>query len=40
MKISKQEYNAMRYFKDTAMTDEFMKGYDNYVAKEVTEKKI
>lgn len=31
--IAPNEYNAMRYFRDTSDTDEFMKGYDNYVAK-------
>lgn len=31
--IASNEYNAMRYFRDTSNTDEFMKGYDNYVAK-------
>lgn len=31
--IAPDEYNAMRYFRDTANTDEFMKGYDNYVTK-------
>lgn len=30
--IAPNEYNAMRYFRDTSNTDEFMKGYDNYVA--------
>lgn len=31
--IAPNEYNAMRYFRDTSDTDEFMKGYDNYVAR-------
>lgn len=31
--IAPSEYNAMRYFRETSNTDEFMKGYDNYVAK-------
>ncbi|UXR08204.1 hypothetical protein [Staphylococcus phage vB_ScaM-V1SC04] len=31
--IAPNEYNAMRYFRDTSNTDEFMKGYDNYVAR-------
>lgn len=31
--IAPNEYNAMRYFRDTSYTDEFMKGYDNYVAR-------
>lgn len=39
--IAPNEYNAMRYFRDTSNTDEFMKGYENYVARygtsEVTE---
>lgn len=30
--IAPNEYNAMRYVRDTNNTDEFMKGYDNYVA--------
>ncbi|WBF82101.1 putative tail fiber protein [Mammaliicoccus virus vB_MscM-PMS2] len=31
--IATGEFNAMRYFRDTSNTDEFMKGYDNYVAR-------
>lgn len=30
--IAPDEFNAMRYFRDTSNSDEFMKGFDNYVA--------
>ena len=31
--IANDEFNAMRYFRETSNTDELMKGYDNYVAR-------